>query len=106
MRRIFTIVAILLALNFTPVIRASQGRENEPARKAPPAPPAEDRVDINRATLEQLLKVPGMTRSWAERILRFRPYRTKQDLLDLGVLPGGVYYRIKDFVIARRETQR
>ena len=26
------------------------------------------------------LKVPGMTATWAGRIVRFRPYRTKQDL--------------------------
>ena len=57
---------------------------------------AEQRVDINHATIEELLKVPGMTRSWAGRIVRFRPYRTKQDLLDKGVVTAQVYDRIKD----------
>src|SRR5579863_6461052 len=69
------------------------------------APPPEARVDINRASEAQLLKIPGMTASWASRILRFRPYRTKQDLLDRGVLPGDVYDRVKDYVIAHREKQ-
>jgi len=69
------------------------------------APPAEQRVDINHATLEELLKVPGMTRSWAGRIVRFRPYRSKQDLLDRGVVSGEVYDRIKDYIIAHREKQ-
>ena len=67
--------------------------------------PPETRVDINQATLEELLKVPGMTRTWAGRIVRFRPYRTKQDLLDRGVLSPEVYNRIKDYVIAHREKQ-
>ena len=46
-----------------------------------------------------------MTRTWALRIVRFRPYRTKQDLLELGVMPGDVYNRIKDYVIARQDKK-
>jgi DNA uptake protein ComE-like DNA-binding protein len=69
------------------------------------APAPEARIDINRASVEELMKVPGMTRSWAARIVRFRPYRTKQDLVDYGVVSGQVYIRIKDFVIAHRLAQ-
>jgi competence protein ComEA len=68
-------------------------------------PPPEARVDINHASIEELLKVPGMTASWAGRIVRFRPYRTKQDLLDRGVLPSDVYDRIRDYVIAHRSQE-
>lgn len=64
--------------------------------------PPEARVDINRASVAELIKVPGMTRSWAGRIVRFRPYRTKQDLLDRGVVTSSVYDRIKDYIIAHR----
>ena len=46
-----------------------------------------------------------MTRSWAGRIVRFRPYRTKTDLLEKGVLSDEVYDRIKDYVIAHQEKQ-
>jgi DNA uptake protein ComE-like DNA-binding protein len=69
------------------------------------APPPEERVDINHASKEELLKIPGMTPSWAGRIVRFRPYRTKQDLLDKGVVNSEVYDRIKDFVIAHRDRR-
>ena len=65
-------------------------------------PPPEARVDINHASVGELLKVPGMTPSWAGRIVRFRPYRSKQDLVEHGVLPSDVYDRIKDYVIAHR----
>ena len=61
------------------------------------------RVDLNQANVEELMKVPGMTRSWAGRIVRFRPYRTKQDLVDRGVVNTEVYQRIRDYIIARRE---
>jgi DNA uptake protein ComE-like DNA-binding protein len=67
-----------------------------------PAPAPEARVDINHASIDALMKVPGMTETWAARIVRFRPYRTKQDLLDKGVVTSQVYDRIKDYVIAHQ----
>jgi len=69
------------------------------------APRPEQRVDINHASLDELLKVPGLGQVWAARIVRFRPYRTKEDLLDKGVVTGAVYDRIKDFVVAHRDTK-
>lgn len=69
------------------------------------APPPEARIDINHATEDQLLKVPGMTRSWAGRIIRFRPYRSKVDLMEAGVVPDYFYDRVKDFIIAHHEKQ-
>jgi DNA uptake protein ComE-like DNA-binding protein len=71
----------------------------------PHAPPEEMRVDINHASVEELMKVPGMTRSWAGRIVRFRPYRTKQDLVEHGIVNSDVYERIKDYIIAHRQKQ-
>jgi DNA uptake protein ComE-like DNA-binding protein len=71
----------------------------------PVQPSAHARVDINRATLEELLTVPGMTRVWAVRIVRFRPYRTKIDLMDRGIVSSAVYDRIKDSVVAHRNEQ-
>jgi DNA uptake protein ComE-like DNA-binding protein len=69
------------------------------------APRPDDRIDINHAPLRELLKVPGLTESWAGRVIRFRPYRTKQDLLEKGIVSSQVYDRIKDFVIAHRDPQ-
>jgi DNA uptake protein ComE-like DNA-binding protein len=73
------------------------------AKQRTPAPAVQ--VDINHASVTELMKVPGMTETWAARIVRFRPYRTKQDLLDKGVVTGQVYDRIKDSVIAHKEKQ-
>ncbi len=53
--------------------------ESRPANlNTHPVPPPEARVDINHASAAELLKVPGMTATWAGRIIRFRPYRTKR----------------------------
>jgi competence protein ComEA len=105
------IVAITSAIlaSTVPMAAVSAQYADRDRSGAPPtsanAPPPEARIDINHASLNELLKVPGMTPSWAGRIVRFRPYRTKQDLLDHGVLPSNVYDRIKDYVIAHRDPQ-
>jgi len=83
--------------------RAGLQSQTPQPQHATPAP--EMRVDVNHATIDELLKIPGMTNSWAGRIVRFRPYRSKLDLLDRGVVNGEVYNRIKDYIIAHREKQ-
>jgi len=96
---------VMLAFCFAIAAPAVQGVPPAPQSLSKPEsiPPPEDRIDINHASIDELLKVPGITRSWAGRIVRFRPYRTKQDLLDNGVLPSGVYDRIKDRIIAHHD---
>ena len=108
MRRIIQSAAVALLLLGTcgPLPAQNQDRDT---RGMPPtsdkAPPPEDRIDINHASLKALLKVPGMTPTWAGRIVRFRPYRTKADLLENGIITAEVYDKIKDYVIAHRDPQ-
>jgi DNA uptake protein ComE-like DNA-binding protein len=89
---------------------AANVQSQERDRFAPPgttasAPPPEARLDINHSSVDELMRVPGMTRPWAGRIVRFRPYRAKSDLLDRGIVTSAVYDRIKDFIIAHREKR-
>jgi len=99
------ILAVFLASAAWAFSAPSQSSPTQSAPRAKSIPPPEARVDINHATVDQLLKVPGMTPSWARRIVRFRPYRSKQDLVEHGVLPSDVYDRIKDYIIAHRGEQ-
>lgn len=102
----FTVCAVAIACVCLSGPAQCQDRDSTGAPKtSKDAPPPEARIDINHATEDQLLKVPGMTRSWAERIIRFRPYRVKGDLMEMGVVPDDFYDRIKDFVIAHHEKQ-
>lgn len=99
MGRVAVFAAVLLALGLAQA-GAGPTHARQPAAAAPDA-----RADINHASIEELLKVPGMTATWARRIVRFRPYRSKIDLLDRGVLSDAVYDRVKDYVIAHREKE-
>ena len=92
------IIALAAAMLCLPLILCTQS-----ALKPHQVPPPDARIDINHASVDELMKVPGMTRSWAGRIVRFRPYRAKSDLLDQGVVTSKIYQSIKDYVIAHRE---
>jgi DNA uptake protein ComE-like DNA-binding protein len=102
--RRFVITELLIGLALSPAYAFAPQSQKLPAQSRA-TPGSEDRVDINTATLDQLLTVPGMTRVWAARIVRFRPYRAKNDLLYRGVVTSQVYNRIKDYVIAHRPAR-
>lgn len=74
--------------------------------KSAPVVAESARVDINRASVDELLKVPGMTRTWALRIVKFRPYHSKADLLEQGIVPGEVYERSRDYLVAHRVEKK
>jgi DNA uptake protein ComE-like DNA-binding protein len=99
-------MALGIAFFFVAVHCGAQQDRDYSATGSPSRVPPESRVDINHATIEELLKVPGMTRVWALRIMRFRPYRTKQDLLDEGVVSGEVYRRTRDHLIAHKDKEQ
>ena len=99
------LVAALLGVCLAATAQYRDRDTNGAPKTSATAPPPEARIDINHASIDELLKVPGMTPSWAGRIVRFRPYRTKQDLVDRGVVTSEVYDRIKDYVIAHRDKE-
>jgi DNA uptake protein ComE-like DNA-binding protein len=99
------IPAVLLTICLAAKAQYQDRDTNGASRTSATAPAPEVRIDINHASAGELLKVPGMTSTWAGRIVRFRPYRTKQDLVDRGVVTTEVYDRIKDYVIAHRDPQ-
>lgn len=99
-------VLALVALAICVATSAQQDRDTSGVPKTSVnAPPPEARVDINRATVDEMMKVPGLTRVWAQRIIRFRPYRTKADLEEQGIIPAELYGRIEDYIIAHHLKQ-
>jgi DNA uptake protein ComE-like DNA-binding protein len=104
--RVTALAIAMLAACLTGAAQSNSDRDTSGAPKtSATAPPAEARIDINHASADQLMKAPGMTRTWAARIVKYRPYRSKLDLVEYGVVSSEVYERIKDYLIAHRDEQ-
>jgi DNA uptake protein ComE-like DNA-binding protein len=59
-------------------------------------------VNINRASREDLLSLPGLTEREADRIIAERPYDSAHDLVKRHVISEGEYEKIRDRVVAER----
>src|SRR5205809_4521889 len=77
-----------------------------PAAKAPAKAHAmrhTARVDINSATREQLMKLPGIGDATADKIIAARPFKTKAELLSKGLVTKAEYAKLSGHVIAKQE---
>jgi competence protein ComEA len=73
-----------------------------PATAPRPAAASTTLVDINSASAEDLDKLPGIGKSRADAIIKNRPYKGKDDLLDRKIIPANVYKGLKDKIIAKQ----
>ncbi len=55
-------------------------------------------VDLNRASIEQLVVLPGMNVTLAQQIIEGRPYHDKTELIRRHILSDNAYDRIKSLI--------
>lgn len=109
-------LALALALGIGPgwaLAQATQPSTTAPIATSPaatkpaitPASPAviTELIDLNSASAAELDALPGIGKTRSEAIIKGRPYRGKDELVQKNIVPQSVYDGIKDKVIAKQK---
>jgi competence protein ComEA len=83
--------------------KAAPAPAAKPAKPKPvPKPVAAKLIDINTASEEELGSLKGVGDVRAAAIIKNRPYKGKDELVQKNILPQAVYDGIKDKIIAKQ----
>jgi len=103
------LLAVLCAVLFAVALPAvAADKDAKAAPKAAAAAPAtmakaDDKIDINHAKADQLMKLDGIGDARAKAIIKGRPYKGKDDLVAKNIIPQAVYDKISDQIIAKQK---
>jgi hypothetical protein len=93
-------VVFALSILFVSTLAFGQAPKATTTTAAKPVQAAAEKLDINSATKEQLMKLPGIGEAFSQKIIDGRPYKAKNELTQKKIVPEATYARITDLIIA------
>ena len=111
LRNLALYLSLMLLLTALPLLAQSaassataSGKAAQTSKPTSSATSPSEKLDINRATKDQLEALPGIGSAYSQKIIDGRPYHSKRDLLTRKIVPQKTYDGIQDKIIAHRAT--
>ena len=112
MSRISTasVLALAIGLVSAPLVFAEGGSATTPGSPVETKAPTKSmsskhgtmaKVDINSATREELLKLPGISEATADKIIAARPFKSREQLTSKGIMTKAEYSKLSSHITAR-----
>ena len=102
MGRFAAVVLLVLAAMSLNTTQAAAALQSAPAVKTPADASQTGQLDINSASKDQLMALPGVGTQYAQKIIDGRPYANKSQLRSRNIIPQSVYSKISGMVIAKQ----
>ena len=105
MKTMMRLLAVVLTLMLGLALAGCEAEKDPPKARAKPAAtqPKTDRIDINRASADELMTLKGIGEARSKAIIKNRPYARKDELVQKKIIPQSVYDEISDQIIAKQK---
>ena len=102
----FSVLGLLITISLAAGSALAQGKDT--ATKAnPPAASTQKKaelIDINSASKQELMTLPGIGDAYSQKIIENRPYKGKNDLVQKNIIPQATYDKISGQIVAKQDT--
>ncbi len=93
---------VILSTRQAPGTSETAALRSIPTSSAQSSDKSTERVELNRATLEELMELPGIGETRARQILEYReengPFRQASDLMKVNGIGEGIFAGLRDLV--------